>query len=195
MAFKIIVMGVSLGGLPALEIILSALPESFPLPLIIAQHDLHQDGNGLAKYLQKYSALSVDEPNDKDPILPNRVYIAPADYHLLIEPESFSLSTDAPMLHARPSINALFESAADVYSEAAIGVILTGGSIDGVQGITKLKAAGGYTIVQDPASAECVVMPQAAIATGVIDDVLALSKIAPCLMRLCNLPVEKPYAG
>ncbi|MEO5573829.1 MAG: chemotaxis protein CheB [Gammaproteobacteria bacterium] len=187
MAFEVVVIGTSLGGLAALQTLLSALPASFSIPLVIVQHRLSHAHSEMVQQLQKSSALPVSEPEDKEPMLQGHVYLAPADYHLLLERGSFSLSTEAPVLFARPSINALFDSAAHVYGNAAVGIILTGASDDGAAGLARIKAAGGIAIVENPATAQCQIMPHAAVSAGEIDHVLEIEKIAPCLIRLGKL--------
>jgi len=186
MAFEIVVVGTSTGGLKALQILLAGLPEEFPLPVAIVQHRGKDSESGLCDFLRQSSILPVTEPEDKEPVLPGRVYLAPRDYHLLIENRSFALSTDWPVSYARPSIDVLFESAADEYEERAVGVILTGANQDGSRGLGKIKARGGVTLVQDPAFAACPEMPQAAIAQTEVDWILPLEEIAPRLEELSN---------
>lgn len=215
--FEIVVVGTSLGGLQALTVLLADLPPSFPLPVVIVQHRHKHSQNRLTDFLQQQSYLEIAEAEDKEPIAPGRVYLAPADYHLLIEspceweqslPENdltgkeslaqpilcrgsfaFALSTEAPVCYARPSIDVLFESAADAFGEKVIGIILTGASSDGSQGLAKIKAEGGLTFVQEPASAQCGTMPASAIANVEVDWILPLSEIAPCLVELLRIKV------
>jgi two-component system chemotaxis response regulator CheB len=182
---RLVVVGASLGGMRALAALLGGLPCEFPTPLAIVQHRTADATGALRRFLQEYSRLPVSEIEDKQPILPARVYLAPADYHVLIEVDAFALSTEAPILYARPSIDALFESAADAYAEQVIGVILTGASADGARGLARLKQRGGLALVQSPETAECAVMPAAAIAATQVDWVLPLVEIAPRLVSLC----------
>lgn len=205
MAFKIVVIGTSLGGLRALEILLAGLPANFNLPVAVVQHRHAESDQLLTIFLQRFSRLTVVEAEDKQPIHLGQVYLAPANYHLLIEapvdgtPQPhFALSTDAPVEYARPSIDVLFESAANTYAERTIGVILTGASHDGAQGLATIKAYGGIAIVQDPQTAECPVMPKAALTKLVPEDgavetstaelgvdwVLPLAEIASTLVTL-----------
>lgn len=188
MAFKIVVVGTSLGGLSALKVLLKALPRDFPLPIAIVQHRHKESERSLSTFLQQFSSLPIQEVEDKDELLPGHVYLAPADYHLLVEPGCFALSTDEPVLYARPSIDVLFESAADVYAEKTIGIILTGANQDGTQGLARIKACGGWAIVQEPATAESVTMPKSAIATLPVDAILPLEEIAPYLVKLSRQP-------
>ncbi|TVP62716.1 MAG: chemotaxis protein CheB [Nodularia sp. (in: Bacteria)] len=186
MAFKFVVMGTSLGGLSALQIVLSNLPADFLVPIAIVQHRHKNSGNALQALLQENSFLPIKEVEDKDEILPGQVYLAPPDYHLLIERGYLALSTDEPVSYARPSIDVLFESAADIYAEQAIGVILTGANQDGTQGLKKIKDRGGMTIVQEPATAESSIMPAAAISAVKVDGILPLLEIAQRLVALCH---------
>lgn len=184
MAFDLVVIGASLGGLHALTTLLGALPPDFPTPLVIVQHRA-REATSLLSLLQQASRLPVSEAEDKQPLQEGQVYLAPADYHVLVEQRSLALSIDGPVLYARPSIDVLFESAADACAGRVIGVILTGASADGAQGLAAIKARGGCAIVQEPAEAECRVMPEAAIAAAPVDYVLRLLAIAALLARLC----------
>jgi len=121
---------------------------------------------------------------DKTPVEPGRVFLAPCDYHLLVDGASFSLSTDEPVNHSRPSIDVLFETAADSYGPGLVAVVLTGANEDGAAGLLKVKESGGRTIVQDPDEAERRTMPEAALATGAVDEVLTLASIADRLRSL-----------
>jgi two-component system chemotaxis response regulator CheB len=184
--YELVAMGTSLGGLSALKTLLKSLPREFRAAIAIVQHRHRESDQSLSSFLQHFTALPVHEVEDKEHIQPGHVYLAPADYHLLVEPGYFSLSIDEPVSYARPSIDVLLESAADAYGERAIGVILTGANQDGVQGLSVLKARGGVAIVQDPDTAESPILPSAAIATVAVDWVLPLSKIAPHLIHLCE---------
>ena len=184
MTFDIVVIGTSTGGLKALQTLLSGLPAQFSLPIVIAQHRGKDLESGLCEYLREISSLPVSEPDDKEALLGGHVYLAPRDYHLLIENRSFALSTAQSVRFARPSIDVLFESAADGFQKRAIGVILTGANSDGAQGLATIKARGGFTIVEDPVSAAARELPDAAIAQATPDKVLALDQIAACLVTL-----------
>ncbi|MDI6736451.1 MAG: chemotaxis protein CheB [bacterium] len=187
MSFKIIVIGVSKGGLQALQTVLSALTAEFPLPVVIVAHRERNSDDEFKQLLQQVSCLSVVEVEDKQPILPGFVFLAPAGYHLLIEapsslhPPYFALSTTEPVRYARPSIDVLFESAAEVYDNGVIGVILTGTMKDGASGLAAIKKAGGLAIVQDPTTAMASSMPEAAIAATKVDKILPLEEIGPFL--------------
>jgi two-component system chemotaxis response regulator CheB len=184
MASEIVVVGTSTGGLKALQTLLSGLPGEFPLPIVIVQHRGKGMETGLCEFLNQVSSVPVVEPEDKEPVRGGRAYLASRDYHLLIENQSFALSTDAPVAFARPSIDVLFESAADEYQERAIGIILTGANRDGARGLAAIKAKGGLTIVEDPVSSASPEMPEAALAQTKADWVLPLEEIAPCLQQI-----------
>lgn len=186
MSFELIVIGASYGGLAALQILLSDLSPEFSLPVVIVQHRKKDSDDGLCEYLSRRSRLPLIEPNDKEKVEPGHVYLAPRDYHLLIEKSIFALSTESPVAYARPSIDVLFESAADVYRERVIGVILTGANRDGAKGLARIKALGGMAVVQDPESAESPAMPEAAISATPVDRILPLADIAPFLNELCH---------
>lgn len=186
MAGEIIVVGTSRGGLKALEAVLSGLDSEFVVPMVIVQHRGKDLETGLCEYLDRLSPLPVSEPEDKEPILAGHVYLAPRDYHLLIETMSFALSTDPPVNFARPSIDVLFESAAHEYNERAIGVILTGSNHDGAQGLATIKSHGGVTMVEDPLTAAHRTMPDAALARSNPDWVLPLHEIASRLNALAT---------
>lgn len=185
--YKALVIGTSAGGLKALKSLISALPTQFCLPVIVVQHLNPQSDGFMAQYLNQHSHLNVKEADSGEPIRPRHVYIAPANYHLLIEKdETLSLSVSEKVNYARPSIDVLFESAAEVYLECLIGLVLTGANDDGSKGIKKIHSLGGFTIAQSPESAEVPVMPQSAINTGCIDMVVDLNEIPDLLGSLCN---------
>ena len=186
MAFEIVVVGASAGGLKALQILLSGLPSEFSLPVVIVQHRGKDMETGLCEFLASSSHLPVTEPEDKEPLLPGHAYLAPRDYHLLVQSGSFALSIESPVGFARPSIDVLFESAADEYKERAIGVILTGANHDGARGLAAIKALGGLALVEDPVTAACREMPDAAINLTKVDRILPLAEMAAGLHELSN---------
>jgi two-component system chemotaxis response regulator CheB len=184
----LVCVGASWGGLEAVERLLTGLPHDFETPIVIAQHRAADSGSGaLGRLLSLRTGRDVHEAGDKDPIEPGRVYLAPPDYHLLVDEDGFALSTDETVQYSRPSIDVLFESAADVYGERLVGVILTGANQDGADGMQRIKRRGGVTIVQDPATAQRPEMPAAAIAAGAADRVVALDRIAPLLAELAGV--------
>lgn len=176
--YKAIVMGGSAGSMEALLRIFSGLPNNFKLPVIIVCHVHPLDDGGLVEFFCLQTRLNIKEADDKEPIRPGWLYFPPANYHLLVEQdETFSLTIDPKVNYARPSIDVLFESAAFVYGEQLIGILLTGANHDGAKGISVIKKRGGHTIVQNPDSAQCPVMPQAAIDTGDVDTILSIQQI------------------
>jgi two-component system, chemotaxis family, protein-glutamate methylesterase/glutaminase len=185
MKYQLIAMGVSAGGLTALSSILQTLPEDFPLPIVVVQHRA-KESDALALVLQSSSRLRICEIEDKMSADPGKVYIAPPDYHVLMDRGHLALSVDEPVTYSRPSIDVLFESVADECGAAAIGVILTGANRDGAHGLRRIKDAGGYVIVQDPNTAEVPYMPRAALEQVPDAQVLTLSAIGPQLRRLAK---------
>jgi two-component system chemotaxis response regulator CheB len=187
MSYDLIAIGASWGGLHAVSTLLDGLSSEVGAAVVVAQHRGPDSGRDMLEaLLQRHSDRPVSAPDDKAPIEPRHVYIAPADYHLLVEQDHFALSTDTRVQHARPSIDVLFESVADVYRERAIGIVLTGANADGAEGLAAIKAQGGVSIVQEPGSAERRTMPDAAIAATVADAVLPLEEIPPFLLKLCR---------
>jgi len=180
---KLVVVGTSLGGLTALTTLLKKLPKGFSAPVAIVQHRTKATDDALLRLLAAQSPVPVVEPDDKDPLEPGQVYVAPADYHLLIERESFALSTGLPRNFARPSIDVLFESAADAFGSEVTGVVLTGSNHDGAAGSRYIKARGGCILVEEPASAHCGTMPSAAIAATAVDAVLPLADLCARLFE------------
>ncbi len=158
----VVAMGGSAGALDAVRAILAGLPAGLDAAVVIVQHRARAS-EALADVIQVSSPLPVAEAEDKDPVEAGHVYLAPADYHLLLEPGHFALSTDEPVLFSRPSIDVLFESVADAYGPRALGVVLTGANRDGAQGLRRIVDRGGSALVQAPATAEAPTMPRAAL--------------------------------
>jgi two-component system, chemotaxis family, protein-glutamate methylesterase/glutaminase len=181
--YRVVVIGASAGGLHALRAVLSALPADFAIPIAVIQHR-SKDSELLCGLLQECTALSVIEVMDKEELRPGWVYVAPPDYHLLVEDGFFALSVDEPVRFSRPSIDVTFESAADSYGMDVIGVVLTGANPDGSLGLSRIVGAGGYGVVQDPATAEVAVMPRAAMAAVPGACVLPLDEIGPHLAAI-----------
>jgi two-component system, chemotaxis family, protein-glutamate methylesterase/glutaminase len=183
---RIVVVGASSGGLKALQLLLSQLSENFLTPIVIVQHRTKNSDSELCDFLAGQSPLPLSEPDDKEPICDGHVYLAPGDYHLLIENESFALSIDVPVASARPSIDVLFESAADAFGDGVVGIILTGANRDGARGLAKIRSRGGLTMVEDPKVAAYPEMPRAALAACDVDWVLPLSEIGPQLVQVTS---------
>ena len=183
---QLIVVGCSLGGMYSLEKILKALPKDFCIPIAVAQHRHRRSNENLPSFLRRATHMEVVDAEDKQFIRPGKVYLAPADYHLLVEKGEFNLSVDDAVRHSRPSVDVLFESAADAYGPNLIGIVLTGANGDGAQGARRIKKRGGVVIAQDPKTAEATEMPQAVIATGAVDQILNLEEIAAFLAERCK---------
>ena len=192
MDYEAIVMGASAGGMNALQTILRCLEKKFPIPIIIAQH-LHPEGDDyMARHLNTICQLRVKESENREMIKPGTVYLAPPNYHLLIEKDkTFSFSTDDRVNYCRPSIDVLFESAADVYGSKLIGIILTGANNDGALGMKKIKKQGGLTIVQDPSTSEVEIMPSSVIQLTTVDYIFPLEEIGPLLVKINDTLVKK----
>ena len=186
MSYEIIVVGTSWGGLSALNQLIAGLPREFGIPVVAVQHRHRESGAMLATLLQDRTPLCVCEVEDKAPILAGNVYVAPPDYHLLIEPGYFSLSTDEPVGYSRPSIDVTFVSAADTYAAKAVGVVLTGANADGSRGLKRIVDRGGKAFVQSPATAESPTMPAAAIRCVPQASVMAIEEIAVELTKLAS---------
>jgi two-component system chemotaxis response regulator CheB len=187
-----IVIGGSLGSMTALRTILRPLPVSFPLPIAVVVHRHRDSEDTLVPVLQRELALPVREVLDKDPIQAGHVQVGPCDYHLLVEPMYFSLSTDEPVQYARPSIDVFFESAADVLGALTIAVVLTGANRDGARGAVEIRRRGGIVIVQDPHTAESSVMPAAALEAVPDALVLRTEDIGSLLIELASKTSPTP---
>ena len=178
-------MGASAGGIEALTFLLSALPPDFHPALIIVQHLPRDRASLLPGIFAHRCALPVFEAYDKQVIAPGTVFLAPADYHLLIDQgPQLALSTEAPVHYSRPSIDVLFESAAEVYRHALMGVVLTGANADGAAGLDAVRKRGGITVVQSPQTALYAAMPTAALALGPVDAVVSLDELAAMLQTM-----------
>jgi len=180
---RMVVVGASLGGLGAIETILEGLRADFAPTVVLIQHRMADAESHLVELLGHHSALPVSEPDDKEPIEPGHVYLAPSNYHLIVERGFFSLSTDPPVWFARPSIDVTFESVADSYGTEAIAVMLTGSNEDGATGARAVKLAGGRVLVQDPMTAESPIAPRAVLARTPVDAILRLEQMAEYLRR------------
>lgn len=193
---KAVVIGVSAGGMKALSTILPELPSTFRPAVIVVQHLQDGSHSELASIMARICTMSVREAEASEPILGGTIYIAPPGYHLLVERDrTFGLSTDPPVNYSRPSIDVLFESAAEAFESELAGVILTGANYDGAVGLHAIKLAGGLTVVQDPDSAEVATMPRAAIRIGAVDHILHLAEIGPFICSLENRPAgADPHA-
>lgn len=184
LAYDIVVVGTSWGGLAALRTLVGGLPPEYELPIALVQHRHRDADTMLARFLQQHTQLRVCEVEDKQPIEPGRLFVAPANYHMLVEQGYFSLSTDAPVRFSRPSIDVALMSAASAYGHRAVGVVLTGANADGAEGLRHIADSGGMAVVQDPASAEVNTMPAAALKAVPTARVFPLDRIAAFLAAL-----------
>lgn len=161
--YDLVVVGTSWGGLAALRTLVAGLPKNFNMAVTLVQHR-HKDSDHLLRtLLQERSALEVCEVEDKMPLQHGRIYVAPPDYHTLVERGHFSLSTEAPVRYSRPSIDVTFFSAADSYGHRTVGIVLTGANGDGSEGLRRISDRGGLALIQDPATAESPPMPTSAV--------------------------------
>lgn len=180
-----VVVGASAGGVEALLTIFKDLPADFGLPIIVVLHLPDERRSQLAEVFDRRLSIAVKEAGDKEPIIPGTLYFAAPGYHLSVEDDySFSFSQEARVHYSRPSIDYLFESAADAYQQRLAAILLTGANQDGAQGLETIKQRGGLTIVQDPEEALVATMPQAALDRIQPDYILPLCGIARLLCEL-----------
>ncbi|WP_434697582.1 chemotaxis protein CheB [Pseudomonas sp. Z1-14] len=180
-----IVVGASAGGVEALLNIFTPLRKGFSLPVLVVLHLPDERNSQLAQVFRHRLAIPVEEVQDKQDIRPGTLYVATPGYHLSIEADrSLSLSLEAPVHHSRPSIDVLFESAADVYGPRLLAVVLTGANSDGARGLARVKELGGITVVQDPKEAQVSTMPEAALTLHEPDHILTLQGIGQLLAGL-----------
>ena len=180
-----VVIGASAGGVQALSALSAALPADLRVPCFVVIHLPRESPSLLPEIFSAHCKRPVGEAQDKESVQAGTVYIAPPDYHLLIDRgPTVALSTDELVHFSRPSIDVLFESAADVYGKGLLGIILTGWNQDGADGLEAVRRTGGLTIVQNPDTAEAPVMPQAALARTAVDYILNLEEIAALLAAL-----------
>ncbi|WP_295685693.1 chemotaxis protein CheB [uncultured Nevskia sp.] len=185
-----VVIGCSTGGLKALSTVLSGLRADLQVPVIVLCHRGQDDDSGLlVELLARQSPLPVHEAEERQPVTPGIVHLAPSGYHLLIEADRrFMLSTDIRVRFVRPAVDVLFASAADVYAESLLAVVLTGANDDGADGLVQVRQRGGYALVQDPKEAEAPQMPLAALTRAGADEVLTLTAIARRINECCCPP-------
>lgn len=191
MSIAAVVIGASAGAIQALLKVLPALPADFALPVLVVIHVPPGRRSELAGLFTGKCNIPVREAEDKEPIVPGTIYFAPPDYHLLVEvsegaDHTLSLSTDEPVHFSRPSIDVLFESAADAYGPELMGIVLTGANEDGARGLQMVAEAGGRIYVQDPTSAYARTMPDAALALSAQAQVASLPEIVDCLLSAGN---------
>ncbi|HKH92843.1 MAG TPA: chemotaxis protein CheB [Gemmatimonadaceae bacterium] len=192
--YDLVVVGTSWGGLAALRTLIGGLPDSFQMAVTLVQHR-HKDSDHLLRtLLQERSSLQVCEVEDKMPLEHGHIYVAPPDYHTLVEAGHFSLSTEAPVRFSRPSIDVTFGSAADSYGHRTVGIVLTGANADGADGLRRISDRGGLAIVQDPATAESRMMPAAAQKAVPRARIITLEEIPAFLASLPAGVPEREHA-
>ena len=186
-ALNAIVIGTSAGGVEALTRILPSLPATMPIAILIVVHIPRERPSLLTDIFRQKCAMRVEEGIDKADIKPGHIYFAPPDYHMLVDAgPQIALSVDEVIQFSRPSIDVLFESAADVYGKKLLGILLTGGNEDGASGLAYIARCGGMTVLQDPAEAAAPAMPESALKVMTPTHVLRLDEIAALLMTIAT---------
>lgn len=185
MNYKAVIIGGSAGSFQVVTKILSSLPVSFPLPVLLCLHRLKHVRSGFVEALSLKSNIPIEEPNDKDPLKPGKAYLAPANYHMYVElVNRIALSTESSVNHSRPSIDLSFITAANAYRDKLIGVILSGANRDGAKGLKAVSDKGGTTIVQDPLECEVKTMTESAIKLTPVDHVFKTEEIIRFLLKI-----------
>ncbi|WP_421897107.1 chemotaxis protein CheB [Marinoscillum sp.] len=183
--YEVIVFGTSAGGLRVIRSLVMSLPANFSMALIIIQHLSDASSGSWIDLLERDSKVLIKEADEKEVIQSGIVYVAPPNYHLLIERDrTFTLTVDERVNYARPAIDVTFISAAEAYGEHLIGVVATGANFDGAEGLKQIKKMRGMTIVQDPRGAEVEAMPRAAIALAKPDRILTIEGIIKYLLEV-----------
>ncbi len=183
--YKAVIIGGSAGSFQVITRILSSIPANFPLPVLLSLHRLKHVRSGFVEALSIKSAIQVIEPFDKDQIKPGKAYLAPANYHMFIElGNKIALSTEPPVNHSRPSIDLSFVTAAQVYREKLVGIILSGANKDGAFGLKKIKDYGGITIVQDPEECQVKTMTESSLKLTKVDHIFKTEQIIRYLQNL-----------
>lgn len=191
--YKMLVIGFSAGGIPLVKRILRALPSRYPLPIVVVAHLPAAHESHLAELLNTVTELPVEMARDKQVVLAGHVYLAPPDYHLLLEKQgdarpTFALSVDEPVHSVRPSIDVLLESAAEVYEAGLIAVLLSGANSDGAEGMAYVKQLDGLGIVLDPQESEFSIMPSAVLRRVDVDYVVNMDEIISLLCAVYETP-------
>lgn len=192
---SIAVVGASWGGLAALSKLVKGLPKEFPIPMAVVQHRSRHADDLLASLLQDLTPLRVVDVEDKEPFEPGTVYVAPANYHLLVDKGHFTLTTDPLVRFSRPSIDVTFISAGDAYPNATVGIVLTGANDDGSRGLRHIVDRGGMGIVQDPETAESKAMPAAAVRVVPEAEILPLDQISSRLVSITSSMANRAGAS
>ncbi len=184
---QLVVVGCSAGGLSALHVLLGGLSRPLPVPMVVVCHSGSEDMRTFCELLASRSGLPVQEAEERQLPAPGGIYVAPAGYHLLLERDGrFALSVDPRVAFSRPSIDVLFESAAEVWRGHVLAVLLTGANSDGAEGCVRIRRQGGTLIVQDPDTAQVPMMPAAALELAGADYCLPLPQIPSLLETLCS---------
>jgi two-component system, chemotaxis family, protein-glutamate methylesterase/glutaminase len=187
----LVVVGASWGGLRALRTVIGGLPTGLGAAVVVVQHRSPESHpTAFRDLLRASSGVPVREVGDKEALERGQVYVAPPGFHTLVDGDHLELTVDAAVEHSRPSIDVLFETAAEARRERCIGVVLTGANADGAHGLARIAELGGEAIVQDPATAERSEMPQAALAAVPGARVVPLEEIAPLVAELCRSEVH-----
>jgi two-component system chemotaxis response regulator CheB len=185
MNYKAVIIGGSAGSFQVVTKILSSLPKTFSVPVLLCLHRLKHVRSGFVEALSLKSNIPIEEPNDKDQLKPGRAYLAPANYHMYIElANRVALSTEDVVNHSRPSIDLSFITAANAYREKLIGIILSGANKDGAFGLKKVHDCGGITIVQDPNECEVKTMTTSALQLTKVDFVYSTDQIIRFLQKI-----------
>lgn len=189
---RLVLIGGSTGSIDVLTRLIPALKTPLPFPVVIVIHRKNTADSSLVQVLGLKTTLPVREVEDKDPLLPGVIYLAPADYHLLFEPDgSFALDDSEKVNFSRPAIDVTFESAADVFGPATVAVLLSGANADGVLGLRAVRDAGGLTLAQEPDTAQVGYMPLQAIQAGVVNQVLDVPGIIAFINALGPTPSDQ----
>ncbi len=192
--FEAVVIGGSAGSFTVITQILAELPQPFTLPIFMCLHRLKDKREGFKEALEIKSKIKIEEPDDKTPIVSNIAFLAPANYHLLIENKKYiSLATTELVQFSRPSIDVLFESAADVYKEKLLAILLSGANKDGAEGMRAIKSRGGFTVIQDLSTCSMVTMPEAAFKLTQIDIQLKPNEISEFLKTVNQLSLNEVF--
>jgi len=186
--YTIVVVGTSWGGLAAVRTILGALPPDFDIPIVVVQHRHRDSDSRLGRFITQYTGLRVCEVEDKQPLEAGRIFVAPANYHMLVEHGHFSLSVDAPVRYSRPSIDVALTSTAEAYGHRAVGVILTGANADGAEGLRRVVVTSSVAGIGPVPAAESSAMPAAALTAVPTARVFPLKRIGAFLGQLMNVP-------
>ncbi|HJZ41395.1 MAG TPA: chemotaxis protein CheB [Bacteroidales bacterium] len=185
MGYKAVIIGGSAGSFQVVTKILSALPKTFPIPVLLCLHRLKHVRSGFVEALSLKSNIPVEEPYDKDLLRPGKAYLAPANYHMYVElANRIALSTEDVVNHSRPSIDLSFVTAANAYREKLVGIILSGANKDGAWGLKKVHDNGGIAIVQDPQECEVKTMTQSALQLTRVDCVYTTDQIIGFLLKI-----------